>query len=78
MVDLCGEMGKVAYRIYHIPEGSVVIEEEYVYPAPFDIEHAKRTIYTHYLTKTLSITLKEGAYTEFSLASSTIDPEWLR
>ncbi|MCX7655736.1 MAG: peptidoglycan-binding protein [Treponemataceae bacterium] len=77
-VAILGEMGKVIYKIYHVSSGHIIVEDRYTYPEPFAADQATRLLETHYVIRNVSVTLTKGTIAPFDLASSGIDPQWLR
>jgi peptidoglycan hydrolase-like protein with peptidoglycan-binding domain len=55
-----GEMGKVQYAVLHTPNGLTILEKDYSYPEPFDIEHAKVTNIAYYRLAKALYKISEG------------------
>jgi peptidoglycan hydrolase-like protein with peptidoglycan-binding domain len=59
-LNICGELGKVEYKIFVLDNRYVVLALDYSYPDIFDVEHAKKTNTTYYYTNSKTYEIQNG------------------
>lgn len=59
-VGIYGETGKVEYEVYPVEDRYLVVEANYKYPAPFDVEHATIAYSVYYYRANTTVEVKDG------------------
>ncbi len=59
-IGIYGETGKVEYGVYPIEDRYLVVEADYSYPVPFDVEHAKVAYSVYYYRGKTTNEVKNG------------------
>lgn len=67
-----GEMGKVEYKVIHVADGLVVLEKDYQYPEPFDIDHATIANTAYYFLAKISAKITTGKIENSEMESLSI------